>query len=79
MAKIKASKTSEYALSVDELDYVVTMNDLRNKHFQEEGQLIGGFLKQVCTNRLGYDVKSNLVFELDFDSEDKKLKVTVQD
>jgi len=77
MGKIKANKETEYELTADELEYIVAINELRNRHFQEDGRAIGGFLKFVATNRLGYDAKEDLQFEMDFDSEDKKLKVTV--
>jgi len=77
MSKIKASKAKEYNLNADELEYITTLNDIRTRRFEEDGRVIGAYLKLVCQNRLGYDVADNLQFELDFASEDKRLQVTV--
>jgi len=77
MSKIKDNKVKEYKLNEDELEYITTLNDVRTRRFEEDGRIIGAYLKLVCQNRLGYDVKDNLQFELDFASEDKKLQVTV--
>lgn len=71
-----STKPSEYKLNDDELEYLMAVNELANRHARENTQAIGAFLKFVCTTRLGYDAQENLQFEIDFDSDNKKLKVT---
>ena len=77
MTRLKANKETEYQLSEQELEYVTAVNELANRHARENTQAIGAFLKFVCVNRLGYDTGENLQFEIDFNSDDKKLKVIV--
>jgi len=77
MSKIKDNKVKEYTLDKEDLEAIVTLNDLRTTRFNQDGQVIGSFIKLICSTKLGYKPTDNLQFEIDFGSEDKILKVTM--
>lgn len=79
MARLKNNKDSVHVLNKDELDYITALNDTRNRRYEEDGRILGAFLKYIASSRLDYAPEADLQFEIDFDSEEKKLKITVID
>lgn len=77
MGKIKSNNDNVHELNKEELDYITAVNETRNRRFEEDGRILGAFLKYIASSRLGYASEADLQFEIDFDSDDKKLKVTV--
>lgn len=78
MGKLKTQKEEPktFSLNKSELDYVTAIKGTRDRRYEEDGRIMGAFLKYIASSRLGYAPETNLQFEIDFDSEDKKLKVT---
>lgn len=78
MGKIKDNAEQLHELSDVEFTYLKAIQELRKQAadlYNTQGQLAAIFLKYICTTRLGYDEKAELGFEIDFDKDDRQLKV----
>jgi len=64
-----------YALQDNEFNYLMNMNVIRMNLQQELSKLMSAYLFDISVNRLGYDSKDQLKFELDFDNPKEGLKV----
>lgn len=64
-----------FHLTEEEFGYLVGLNFSRNNIINEFARVMSGFLYYVSTFRLGYDGKTDLKFEVDFDNDKRELKV----
>lgn len=78
MARInkKTNEPKTHLLNKEELDYITAVKETRDRRYEEDGRILGAFLKYIASSRLGYAPETDLQFEIDFDSDDKKLTVT---
>jgi len=66
----------KHVLTEAEVNYLKLLNLTLQYHTMGQ-RIMSGFLFYVATTRLGYAEDSNLQFELDLESEDKVLTVTL--
>lgn len=72
---VKKYEVQEHELTEQEYNMLKVMNVALQ--YNTAGQkLISGFIYYVCNSRLGYGDDVNLQFEIDFDKDDRILKVS---
>lgn len=76
MGKIKQAKKDykSHILTEREYNYIQILNNTLVYHALKD-KIMSGFLYYICTNRLGYAEDVNLIFEIDFEKDDKELKI----
>lgn len=75
--KDKALKTEKtHDLTDYEINYIKAMNSARQTIWDEQSRSMSAFLYYLAGSRLGYKLGVDLKFEIDFDSDEKKLKIT---
>lgn len=75
MGKIKQANDKTHELTEQEYNMLKLMNEAL-RYNVAGSKIISGFIYYICSSRLGYEDGANLQFEIDFDKEDKLLKVT---
>ncbi len=73
---INKQPDDQHKLTDEEYQYVKALSDSRTRIYEEQGRTISAFLYYIAGNRLGYDAKQDLQFELDFDDPERVLKIT---
>jgi hypothetical protein len=77
MGSIKNNKLKEekHTLTDAEFNYVMNANRAKQQHIEADNLILSAFLNYVAKSRLGYEVKQDLQFELDFSDNSHTLKV----
>lgn len=76
MGKAKTDESQVFTLTEQEYNMLKVMN-LALQYNTAGQKIISGFLYYVCNSRFDYVDGVNLQFELDFEKDDRELKVTV--
>lgn len=78
-AQLKKEEENEPDMSATILDsefkYLMSTNFMINQISDLLRQIMSGYLYNIATSRLGYEGDKNLRFELDFEDENKQLKI----
>jgi hypothetical protein len=73
---VKSYETKVFVLTEQEYNMLKVMNI--SLQYNTVGQkIISGFIYYICNTKYGYGEHLNLQFEVDFDKDDRELKVSV--
>jgi hypothetical protein len=75
MGKLKQSAEQTHELTESEYNMLKLMNEAL-RYNVAGNKIISGFIYYISSSRLGYKDGQDLQFELDFDKDDRLLKIT---
>ena len=75
MGKIKQATDQTHELTEQEYNILKLMNEAL-RYNVAGNKIISGFLYYICVSRLGYEDGADLQFEIDFEKDDRELKIT---